>query len=249
MSPSSQLGLPFPEVADFAAADFVEAPSNGEALAWLRRSESWPEGRLVVWGARGCGKTHLLHVWQAGTGATWQSAALLQGLPEVPEFGGVAVDDADAVADEASLLHLLNAAAERRLPVLLSASAAPTNWQLALPDLASRIRAAHAVQILPPDDTLLRVLLARCLHARQLAVPESLQDWLRLRLPRTPAAMAAIAARLDEAALAAKTAITRGLAARVIERMQGLPSREVDELSDSEEAGSPKKAVWGSLRG
>ena len=44
----------------------------------------------------------------------------LAALPELPT-AGIALDDADAVTDEAALLHLLNTAGEAGLPMLLAA--------------------------------------------------------------------------------------------------------------------------------
>jgi chromosomal replication initiation ATPase DnaA len=90
---------------------------------------------------------------------------------------------------------------------------------VALPDLASRLRATAAVEIAPADDTLLADLLGRLLVARHLAVPPGLRSWLLLRLPRTPAAIREAVARLDRASLAAGGAVTRPLAAAVLEEM------------------------------
>ena len=50
MTAIRQLALPFPERSDYTAADFLQAPSNADALAWLRRTADWPDGRLVIWG-------------------------------------------------------------------------------------------------------------------------------------------------------------------------------------------------------
>ena len=86
----------------------------------LRRTAEWPGHRLALWGEAGRGKTHLLHIWAERTGAALRSGAALAGLPELPTVG-IALDDADAVADESALLHLLNAAGEAGLPVLLAA--------------------------------------------------------------------------------------------------------------------------------
>ena len=139
----------------------------------------------------------------------------------MPPAGGVALDDADAMAEEPALLHLLNAAREAGLPVLLAARTPPARWPVRLPDLASRLRAVTAVEILPPEESLLRALLLRLLADRQLAVRPDLQDWLLLRLPRSPAALREAVARLDRAALAAGGAVTRPIAAGVVAAMGG----------------------------
>jgi chromosomal replication initiation ATPase DnaA len=213
-----QLALPFPHRPEFAAADLVEAPSNAAALAWLARTASWPDLRLAVWGEAGCGKTHLLHLWAARRGAAFWAAPGLRTRPGLPA-AGVAIDDADAAPDEVNLLHILNEAAETRVPVLLAARLPPARWRVAVPDLASRLRAVTAVEIGVADDPLLRALLARLLAERQLEVPLPVQAWLLLRLPRRPAALREAAARLDRAALRAGRAVSRALAAEVLEEM------------------------------
>nr|WP_283949476.1 chromosomal replication initiator DnaA [Limobrevibacterium gyesilva] len=207
--------MPFDDTPHFHAADFLTDISNAEAVAWLDRAADWPQRRLALWGPEGSGKTHLLHIWAARAGA-----ALLAGpaLHFAPPAQSLAIDDADN-APERALLHLLNAAAEAGLPVLLAGRAPPSRWGTALPDLASRLRAVTAVEIHPPDDALLRILLARLLVERQVPVAEAVQDWLRLRLPRTAAAMREAAARLDRAALAVGGRVTRALAGEVLAGM------------------------------
>jgi len=218
---SDQLPLPFPHEPTYAAADFLEAPSNEAALTWLDRTPDWPDHRLALWGEAGCGKTHLVRLWAGRRGAALLTGPHLHGLPALPPPGGVALDNADAMAEEPALLHLLNAAREARLPVLLAARTPPARWPVRLPDLASRLRAVTAVVIMPPEESLLRALLLRLLSDRQLAVRPDLQDWLLLRLPRSPAALREAVDRLDRAALAAGGAVTRPLAAWVLAAMGG----------------------------
>jgi chromosomal replication initiation ATPase DnaA len=228
MTPVRQLALPFVHAPVFTAADFLPAPGAGAALAWLARPAGWPAGRLVLWGEAGAGKTHLLHVW-----AGQHRATLLPAVTTHWPRGPVAVDDADLATDEHALLHLLNAAAEGRHPVLLAAQAPPARWPTRLPDLASRLRATATVELRRSDDTFLRTLLARLLSDRQLVVPDAMQDWLLARLPRTPAAMREAAARLDRAALAAGAPVTRGLAAGALVDLIGNGAEEDGNDADA----------------
>jgi chromosomal replication initiation ATPase DnaA len=229
-----QLVLPFPHQPDFAASDFLPAPSNEAALAWLDRTADWPDRRLALWGEAGRGKTHLLHRWAEGRGARLLSGPALVGLPELPASGGIALDDADMAAEEIALLHLLNAAAEAGLPVLLAGRTPPARWPVRLPDLASRLRAITAVEIGPPEDGLLRILLARLLSDRQLNnVAESVQDYLLARLPRTPAALADAVDRLDRHALATGGKVTRALSEIVLAEMTGAEENEISAVPPS----------------
>lgn len=224
-----QFALPFPHRPAYAADAFLAAPSNADALAWLDRTPDWPCRRLALWGEAGCGKTHLLHRWAERSGAALLCPAALQAEPPSRP---VALDDAD-LAPERKLLHFLNAAAELRLPVLLAGRAPPARWKLAVPDLASRLRATVAVQIRPAGDPLLHALLARLLAERQLAVPEPVQATLLARLPRHPAALRDAVARLDRLTLATGRRVTRSLAAEVAGAIAG--QAEDDEFAPSPE--------------
>jgi chromosomal replication initiation ATPase DnaA len=207
-----QLPLPFTESPSYQPEDFLAAPCNQLARSWLETPENWTSGRMVLWGAPGCGKSFLLHLWARQAGALIYQGGALRGLPESPS-SPLAIDDADAVQDETALLHLLNAAAEAGQPVLLTARLPPARQACKLPDLASRLRASLAVEITPPDDELLSALLFRLAAARQLRLTPALAGFLLLRLPRTPAVLREAIARLDRAALAAGGRITRQLAA------------------------------------
>jgi chromosomal replication initiation ATPase DnaA len=221
--------LPFSIERRFAEADFREAPSNAAACDWLRRTSAWPGGRLALWGGAGCGKTHLLHIWATRMGAALWSGPALRGLPELPDASGIALDNAGEATDETALLHLLNAANEAGLCVLLAGRTPPARWPTRLPDLASRLRAITAVEIRPPEDELLRALLARLLADRQLRLPEPVQAWMLARLPRTAAAMQEAVARLDVAAMAKQQTITIPFARNVLK----------DEISGTDGDHSP----------
>lgn len=235
-----QLALPFAYVPRFRVEDFIVAPSNEEAQAWLGRTAGWPAGRLALCGYAGCGKTHLLQLWAERNGALLLDGPMLRRLPELGGSPAIALDDADAAPDETVLLHLMNLAAEMRRPLLMVGRSAPARWRVTLPDLASRLRAMTAVAVKPAEDPLLRALLARLLSERQLVLGESLQDWLLARLPRHPAALREAAARLDRQALAAGGRVTRAMAASLVESI-GEDSCEVSTKSVQEH--SPNERI------
>ena len=214
--------MPFASPRRFAEVDFRVAQSNSEAFTWLARTADWPGGRLALWGESGCGKTHLLHIWAARTGAAVWTGASLHGLPELPA-GGLALDDAEAAGDETALFHLLNATDEARLPLLLASRTPPARWTVRLPDLASRLRAVTSVEIGPPEDALRSALLARLLADRQLRLSETVRDWLLTRLPRTAEALGEAVSRLDAVSLEAHRDITVPLAREVLTQLVSGP--------------------------
>ncbi|MDO9710478.1 P-loop NTPase family protein [Paracraurococcus lichenis] len=219
--PYRQLALPLPVADGCDLADLLEDASNAEALAWLRRPESWPAGRLALFGPAATGKTHMLRGLAARRGWPVLPGLTIRGWPAVPAGEGLALDDADCVPEEAALLHLLNLCAERGQRVLLAGRDPPARWAVTLADLRSRLRAMTAVMVHPPGDALLSALLRRHFLLRQLRVERGVQDWLLARLPREAAAVAEAAARLDHAALAAGGRVTRALARAALVELPG----------------------------
>jgi chromosomal replication initiation ATPase DnaA len=235
-----QLALPFAYIPRFRVEDFIPAPSNADARAWLGRIGGWPSYRLALYGDAGCGKTHLLQLWAERNGALLLSGPALRHLPELGGSPAIALDDADAAPDETTLLHVINLAGEMRRPLLMAGRLPPARWRITLPDLASRLRATTAAAVGPAEDPLLRALLARLLSDRQLLVGEALQDWLLARLPRHPAALREAAARLDRHALATGGRVTRAMAAAFIAK---LATQSCDDSANSPHEGSTNDAL------
>lgn len=179
--------------------DFIVAPSNADAVAWIDRWPDWPDlgtgfRALVLHGPAGAGKSHMAAVWRARA------------------TEGVLIDDAGPPADERQLLHRLNALKEAGGQLLLVGREAPARWPVRLPDLASRLKAIPAVALGAPDDALLRALYGKLFAERQLVVGEDVIAWLIAHLERSGAAALAAVAQLDQAALEQRRPITIALA-------------------------------------
>ena len=198
--------------------DFLVAPPNAAAIAWLDRWPSWPGPALVLYGPAGSGKTHLAHVFAAQSGAALIDPGALS-IERVPALIAVAaaaaVDDAESVPEEA-LLHLYNLLAERGGHLLVVAREPPARWPIGLADLRSRLLAAPAVALAAPDDALLGAVLVKLFADRQLVVGEEVIAYLLVHLERTFAAARRIVAALDRAALAARRRVTVPLAREVL---------------------------------
>lgn len=202
MSRSRQLALPLPHRAALGREDFLVAPCNADAVAWLDRWPRWPSGGLVVWGPPGCGKTHLGEVWRLRAG---------------PD--DLLLDDAAAIPDERALLHRLNYARERGASVLLLSREPPSRWGVALADLRSRLLALSAVAVGAPDDALLAAVLIKLFADRGVAVGDDVISFLIARMERSFAAAGRLAEALDWAALAERRPVTQALARRVLEAL------------------------------
>lgn len=220
----AQLPLDLGHLPALGREDFLVAASNQAAVQWLERWPNWAQPALALYGPPGAGKTHLAHVFAARVRATGVAPALIEPaglrIDTVPALIGAAraviVDDANRASEQA-LLHLYNLVAERRGHLLIAAQEPPSRWSIALPDLRSRLLAAPAVPLSPPDDALLGAVLVKLFADQQVTVTADVVAYLVPRIERSLAAARATAATLDAAALAEKRPITVPFARRVLQ--------------------------------
>lgn len=218
-----QLSFDLPVRTARRRGDFFVSGANAEALAMIEGWQGWPQRKLVLVGPEGAGKTHLVHVWAAQSGAAILPA---RDLPDadIPALaaGAVAVEDCQAIAGhaaaETAMLHLHNLALAEGRALLFTAASAPNHWPLTLPDLASRMQATAVARIAPPDDALLAAVLHKLFADRQLSPSPATVPYLARRIERSFAAARAITARLDAAALEQTRAITPALAREVLDK-------------------------------
>jgi len=222
----TQLAIDLPHRTALGRADFLVSGCNAAAFDWIERWPQWPDGGLVLHGPEQSGKSHLARLWQQRSGGVLLGGAgLRQAAPDqLASAGAVAVDDAEAAPEEA-LLHLYNCCREAGAGLLVVARAPPANWPIALPDLASRLRALAAVAIGPPDEALLAAVLVKHFADRQVRVAPAVIGFLVPRMERSFAAAARLAARLDRMALGAGRPIGVALARRALAAAEDQPDR------------------------
>jgi DnaA regulatory inactivator Hda len=194
--------------------DFLVAPCNEAAVAWLDRWPRWSAPALVLCGPAGCGKTHLVQVFRARSGACLLDPGTLSvaNLPSrLGDARAAIIDPAQAMPEQA-LFHLYNLLAERGGHLVLTAREPPARWTIALADLRSRLLAAALAEVAAPDEALIAALLIKLFADRQIEIGEDVIAYLVPRLERSFDAAQSAVALLDRAALAAQRRITVPLA-------------------------------------
>jgi chromosomal replication initiation ATPase DnaA len=200
----TQLVLPWETRSAQGRADFIVAPGNERAVAFIDSFPGWPAPSAALVGPPASGKSHLAAVWAEKSGARVIAATALEsGVPDGP----LVVENVGAGVAEAPLFALL----ERGAPLLLTSQIAPAQWQVALPDLVSRTNALLAFPLWAPDDALLMGLAVKLFADRQLSVPESVVSHMIASLERSPGAIRDFVARADAAALAQKKPVSFSL--------------------------------------
>ncbi len=221
-SKARQLVLALPHRPALGRDDFLVAGSNAAAVAMIDQWPDWPAPAVLLVGPAGSGKSHLVEVWrQKSAAGRIATSELREGdVPALLASGRLAVEDGPGAGlDEKALFHLLNYARQQGAQLLITSNVRPSQWQVKLPDLLSRLRALPVTELGAPDDNLLRGVLVKLFADRQLAIDDTIVSYLLVRMPRSLEAARTLVAEIDRRALEEKAAVTRAFAARVLAQL------------------------------
>ena len=170
---SAQLPLAFRAGQDQRFIDFLGQDAVRTAIEQL--SEGQGRHDIILVGAAGAGKTHLLRAAAGHALATGRSAAylpmtkLVAMLPgALADFEGhalVCIDDVQALAGnreaEVALFHFFNRAKAEDCRLLFAAEAMPVMLGFGLPDLVSRLEQGLRLSVDVLDEHGKRLVIAR----------------------------------------------------------------------------------------
>lgn len=207
---SRQLALSFPRTADAAAASLL--PTAGTAAARQALSSGAPV--ILLYGAEGSGKTHLLRAWAEVEGAAFHTAT----CPPPPYPATLAVDDLDALPPEAQtqLFHYFNHMKQAGGRLVVASRLAVAQLPL-LPDLKSRLLTGLAAEVTPPTAEELAQLALKWAAEHRLTLPPDVISYLLSRAERSAPALRTLIAQLDVLSLEQRRAVTIPLARQALQ--------------------------------
>ncbi len=197
----SQIVLPLSPVSS-GPTRIVVGKANAHVAEALAAPESWPFRTAVLLGPPRSGKS-LLARWFAEIGQ---------------HAGREAIDDAHRL-DETALFHRWNRAQEAGTPLLIVGGEPP--WQIALPDLRSRLGAALQLEIGALDDAMAEDLLHALAEQRGLPLGAEAAAYLVPRAGRTFADLEKLVAAIDRISLERKVPATHSIWRAALEAVHG----------------------------
>jgi len=203
--------------------DNFVAGRNAEALAALRAlvERRLGERILYLWGAQGCGRSHLLAALAARAGAyrwTPQVAAETPGIALVDD-----VERCDAQA-QIALFNRLNVVRADNAASCVIAGALPPAQLVLREDLRTRLAWGYAYQLHPLSDAEKKAALQAHAASRGVRIDADVIPFLLVQLPRDMRTLVAALDSLDAWALERKRALTLGLAREWLVSTQAHPA-------------------------
>ena len=217
-----QLSFAFP-AGPLRFDQLVITPASQAAVSVVRQPAKWPMPVLCVTGPLRCGLTTLLRAWCEEVGGTYFTASAFSRLKpaEMNALAGqfVAVDDADKVAANETLLTFINRTGEEGGKLLLASSNSPSQWPVSSADLKSRLNSMPIAEILQPDEPMLYGRLNAAAARRFLKLEPEILSYLSLRLDLTYEAIEAFAEKLSDGVTTTGRAPSVPLAKEVLESL------------------------------
>ena len=205
-------------------ANFV-AGRNAELVEHLRLvAAGKPAERFVyLWGAAGCGRSHLLRAAvaaarEAGMAAVYVGCAGEGRLPEAAARGDcVALDDVEGLepAAQVAAFHLYNALRERGAALIAAGNAPPVQLGLRA-DLVTRLAWGLVYQVAALSDEEKAAALDQQARARGFRLPPGVREFMLTRAPRDIGSLLCLVDALDRRSLETKRAVTVPMARELL---------------------------------
>ncbi|WP_279110402.1 HdaA/DnaA family protein [Bartonella apis] len=218
-----QLPLSLSHPTDFYSDDLVVTKSNKSAYELIERWPNWPMPVAVLVGPDGSGKTHFATVWaDISKAQKIEPDQLDQAITLIEKGIPVLVEDMDGVdLNEVVFFHLINSVKESHVinpktTLLITARKGPSNWNVKLDDLASRLRSVTLATLEQPDDELLNAVAFKLFSDRQITVDPSVVEFLVSRSERSLFALGKTVDQIDRLALQRKSKITKALVSEAL---------------------------------
>ncbi len=209
-----QIPLTLPIEPGISRADLLESQANQLAVDLIDRWPDWPSNVVVLAGPVGSGKSHIARVWAQSSNAMIIPMAEIVSYQNMADTNNLVLEDAAKGAiDEEALFHTFNRAKARGNFIFITSRSFPSSWLIELPDLVSRLRLAHLVELEEPDDTLLSQLIFKLFSDRQLEVQPQVVEYLVSRMERSMEVAGKVVDWLDHEALSTHRKINRAMAA------------------------------------
>ena len=200
------------------------ANGNEEALDSLLKllASADSTAPLYLWGAPGCGKSHLLlaacqHMTQQALNAIYLSLNDIQQLSplmlgELQQYELVCIDDVENVCAheewEEALFHLYNAISQQQHKLVIAANSSPGDLPAALPDLASRLIWGVSYHLQQLDDTGKQQLLIQMADEKGMQLSAGAARYLINRYSRDIIMLSKLIDKLDHDSLSRQQRLT-----------------------------------------
>ena len=195
----------------FLQDDFVVSSCNIDAFrmvtTWPR---TWENRCLIINGGAASGKTFLTKIWQEISAAKYIDINNADKLFQSSAPENIIIEDIEKLLPqhEEKIFHIYNNIMNGKGSLLITSAKPIISLDIKTPDLRSRLSAATIINILQPDNELLKALLFKHFSDMQITVSTSVIDFLIPRIERSFESVYNVVELINKRSLESKRNIT-----------------------------------------
>ncbi len=238
-----QLPLDFETHNYMGRDDFMVSACNREAYMLLESWPQWVGSGAVIYGPKGCGKSHLAQMFAdkvrrydalplrvSVIDARTVNMRNIKSLSQNHEV--LIVENLRPENNNEALFHLFNLFNVPNRWILFTAEKAPAQMKFALKDLQTRLNMLPCAAIAEPDDMMLQMLIVKLFNDRQLQITPEILQYIVNYAPRSFAYTEELVAEIDKISLACQSSVTYTVVRQAMEILAARNQREPDLFDD-----------------
>ena len=221
--------------------DFMVSDCNKEALSWIDLWPQWNKNGLVIYGPKGCGKTHLAHLFAEKINFYIEKPQKIPfydckriNMKNVEKICSscdvIVLENLSENINQEALFHLFNHFCENGKYMLWTSLIAPARLNLSLKDLQSRLNMLPAVEIKEPDDIMLRALVVKLFNDRQLRISPEILEYIVTNTQRSFSYVENLVKEIDEISLAYKSTVNYKVVKAALENLNNADENNEPDL-------------------
>lgn len=219
--------------------DFMVAPCNREAFNMVDAWPEWLAHGLIIYGPKGCGKSHLAHLF-ADKVKAFSDKPIKVSLIDAARINlrnvnkiatenqSIVIENLTPKANMEALFHLFNLYNSEGRYMLWTAETAPSHMAFALKDLQSRLNMLPSVEIKEPDDIMLQTLIVKLFNDRQILISPEILNFIVTTAPRSFEYIGKLVEECDNISLAYQCAVNYNVVKKAMELLAQNESRQPD---------------------
>lgn len=220
--------------------DFMVSSCNLEAFQMIDCWPNWISSGLIIYGPKGCGKSHLAHLFAdkvkmlsdkpIKVSLIEASSINMRNVKRICEENqSIIIENLVHKVNTEALFHLFNTYnnADGRY-MLWTSENAPSRMHFSLKDLQSRLNMLPSIAITEPDDIMMQTLIVKLFNDRQILISPEILNFIVNNSRRSFAYIQELVDEIDSISLAYQTSVNYNIIKQAIEILATRENREPD---------------------
>ncbi len=215
----SQLVFKFPFKTKYFEQDFYVSSNNFSAFKLIESWPQWPDKWLNIFGASGCGKTHLSRILEKKI----KKIKIIDEkdisddlLANLANHDCLIIENFKNKMNENLFYSILNHSKQLNNYVVINSTTAIKNKTFKLEDLKSRIASFVFIGIELPTDDLLKVIITKSFSEKQIKINSKVSDYIIKNVDRSYDKIFKFIKDVDELSLSSGKSININLIKKVL---------------------------------